>query len=84
MLCVHSAFICHQIPSAIGALRGGEDFAMGLNMRPSHSGGLSIGMGCARWVEMPIKRIIKPADDPLNIGHRGYFCDLVRADDLCL
>ena len=84
MLRMNRAFIRHKIPGAIGPLCGGEHFAMGLDMRPAHSGGLGIGMGCARWVEMSVKWIIKPADDPINIGHWGNLGNLFRADDFGL
>ena len=84
MLCVNATFICDEVPSAIGPLCGGEHFAMGLNMRPAHPGGLGIGMGCAGRIEMPVKRVIKPTDDPVGIGHRSDFGNLIRADDFGL
>ena len=84
MLRMNRAFIRHKIPGAIGPLCGGEHFAMSLDMRPAHSSGLGIGMGCARRVEMPVKRIIEPTNDPIDIGHRGNLGDLVRSDNFGL
>ena len=82
MLGMHRAFFGDNIPCAIAALRGGDNLAMRLDRGAAHLGGARIGMGCARRVQMPVQRIVKPAHDPVQIGDRRDFCNLFRTDDL--
>ena len=86
--CVHDVFgvdgalVGDHLPGAIGALVGFPDHAMGLDRCPAHPCGAGIGMGGAGGVEVTVERVIKPADDAVDIGDGGDLCDLLRCHDL--
>ena len=83
MFGVDRAFVGDHIPCAIRALVGLFDHAVGFDRGAAHAGGFGIGVGCARGIKVPIKRIIKPANDAIEIGDGRDFLDFVGADDLC-
>ncbi len=84
MLCMDRAFISHNIPRAIGTLVGLDHLCMRLNRSATHARGFGVRMSRARRVEMPIKWVIKRAENAISIRHRRDFFDLFRANDFCL
>ena len=78
------ALVGHHVPGAIGALPGLVHHAMCFDRGAPHARGLGIGMGRARGVEMPVERIVKPAQNAFDIGDRGNRLDLLRRKDLRL
>ena len=83
MFRVDRALVRNHIPCAICTLVGFLNHRMRFNRRATHAGRFCIGMGGARGVQMPIKGIIKPTNDALNIGHRGDLLDLFGAHNFC-
>ena len=82
MLGMHRALVGDHIPCAIAALYCFAHHAMGFNRGAAHARGLCIGMGGARGIKMAVERIIKPAKDAVDIGHRRDFGDLLRGHDM--
>ena len=57
---------------------------MRLDSGAAHTRRLGICMCRARRIKVPIKRIIKRADDPVDVGNRRNSCDFFGADDFGL
>ena len=83
MFGVDRAFFGDHIPCAISALVCFNNLAMGFDGRPTHTRGLGIGMRGTRRVKMAVQRIVKRADDAIQIGDRGDFGDFLGPDDFC-
>jgi hypothetical protein len=54
------------------------------DLRSAHPRGLGIGVRVPDGVEMPVQRIVEPAEDALDIRHRRDLRDLLGPDDLRL
>ena len=81
MLGVDRALVRDHVPRAIRALVGLAHHALRFNRRPAHARRLGIGVGGAGGVKVPVQRIIKRADDPVEVGDRGDLADFFGADD---
>ncbi len=56
---------------------------MGLDHRPAHARGLGIGMGGARGIKMPVKRIKEGTYKAVRIGNGGDFPDFPGGYNTC-
>ncbi len=78
---VDGSLVGDNIPAAVRALVGLDYLAVGFNRGAAHAGGLGIGVGGSRGVQVAVQRVIKPANDPFDIGRRSDFGNLFGADD---
>ena len=78
---VDRALVRDDVPGAVGALVGLAHHALRFDRGPTHASRFCIGVGGPRRVEMPIQRVIQPADDAIDICDRRDLLDLLGTDD---
>ncbi len=84
MFGVHGALVRDHIPAAVGALVGLYHLAVGFDRGAAHARGLGVGVGGAGGIKVAVERIIKPANNAVDIGHWRDLGDVFGRDDLCL
>ena len=75
----------HHVPGAVGARVGFQHAVVFDNLRAAHPGRLGIGLRGAGRVEMAVQRIVKRADDAVEVDLTvGEIADLFGAKHLCM
>ena len=82
MFGVNCAFVRHNIPCAISALIGFNDFAMGFDCGAAHARGLGIGMCRATWIKVTIQWIIERPDNPIGVRNGRDIANFIWTNDL--
>ena len=78
----HAALVGHDLPSPVGSRVQCRHAVPENDLGAVVPGGPRIGMGRAGGVEVPVQRIVQPADDAVGVGDRRQFPDFRGADEM--